>query len=485
MGKGQWFARAPRGGGEPAHGKEGVPWYATLRARLILSVALVHVVLMGAFVWEAVQEQSTSIRAELESRGHSLVNLMAVASTNALLSEDLASLAEVTARVKHQSDVAYGVVVDERGEVLASTVEGEVGHRFAAVRQRLGVDASHLLDLAEPIRVAGREVGRVYLGLSTQGMRAELARIRNEGLLFIVAALLVGSAAAWLLSFAVTRNLQRLGVAVRRISAGDREVRVVARGRDEVGVLGRAFNGMLDSLNAASRAASVEHEKRVEAERLACVGELAAGIAHEIRNPLAAVINSVSLLSEQELEADDRQKVRRILNDEAGRLQRILENFLHFSKVRESRPVPGDLGSLIGEVITLFSQDPDVAGRVELVSRIEAGGERAVFDQDQLRQVLWNLMRNAVEAMPEGGTLKVEIEPSGAQRVAVRVCDTGSGIARDLLDRVMHPFVSSRKQGTGLGLSIVQRILVQHGSSLRVHSEPGKGTEVSFELEAA
>ncbi|WP_455385653.1 hypothetical protein, partial [Acidihalobacter prosperus] len=182
MGKRRWFARGLRGGGEPEHGKEGVPWYATLRARLILSVALVHVVLMGAFVWEAVQEQSTSIRAELESRGHSLVNLMAVASTNALLSEDLASLAEVTARVKHQSDVAYGVVVDERGEVLASTVEGEVGHRFAAVRQRLGVDASHLLDLAEPIRVAGREVGRVYLGLSTQGMRAELARIRNEGL---------------------------------------------------------------------------------------------------------------------------------------------------------------------------------------------------------------------------------------------------------------------------------------------------------------
>lgn len=478
----QWAERIRRDRQSPAN--EGVPWYATLRVRLIVSVAIVHVILMGGFIWEAVQEQSASIRSELESRGNSLVNLMAVASTNALLSEDLASLAEVTARVKHQPDVAYGLIADERGEILASTSGGELGRSLSAVRPPGKDDKADLLQLVEPIHVAGREVGRVYLGLSTLGMQAELHRIRNEGLLYILAALLVGSAAAWMLSFVVTRNLQRLGSAVQRISAGDKEVRVDARGRDEVGVLGRAFNGMLDSLNATSRAAAVEHEKRVEAERLACVGELAASIAHEIRNPLAAVINSVSLLAGQGLEPADQQKVRHILDDEAGRLQRILENFLHFSKIRESHPRPGDLEALLEEVITLFSQDPDVVGRIEISSRIAGGHGRAVFDQDQLRQVMWNLMRNAVDAMPAGGKLEVLVETGGDRQLAVRVRDTGEGIPIDLVDRVMRPFISGRKQGTGLGLSIVQRILVQHGSSLRIRSRPGEGTEMSFELES-
>ena len=478
----QWAERVRRDRQSPE--TEGVPWYATLRVRLIVSVAMVHVILMGGFIWEAVQEQSASIRSELGSRGNSLVNLMAVASTNALLSEDLASLAEVTARVKHQPDVAYGLIVDERGEILASTSGGELGRSLAAVRPQSKDAKAHLLQLVEPIHVAGREVGRVYLGLSTLGMQAELRRIRNEGLLFIFAALLVGSAAAWMLSYVVTRNLQRLGSAVQRISAGDKDVRVDVRGRDEVGVLGRAFNGMLDSLNATSRAAAVEHEKRVEAERLACVGELAASIAHEIRNPLAAVINSVSLLAGQGLEPPDQQKVRHILDDEAGRLQRILENFLHFSKIRESRPQPEDLEPLLEEVITLFSRDPDVVGRIEISSRIADGHGRAVFDQDQLRQVMWNLMRNAVDAMPEGGKLEVLVEACGERQLAVRVRDTGEGIPIDLMDRVMRPFISGRKQGTGLGLSIVQRILVQHGSSLNINSRPGEGTEMSFELES-
>ncbi|OBS10502.1 sensor histidine kinase [Acidihalobacter prosperus] len=462
---------------------ERIPWWSTLRMRLILSVSLVHVILMGGFIWDAVNEQSAGIRTELESRGHSLVNLMAVASTNALLSEDLASLAEVTGRVRQQPDVAYGLIVDERGEVLASTSGGDVGRPLAAVRPDIARPRARLMRLEEPVRVAGRVVGTVYLGLSTAGMHRELQRIRNEGLLFILAALLIGGGAAWLLSYAITRNLHRLGTAVRRIAGGDLGARVEIRSRDEVGMLAKAFNGMLDSLRETSQAVVREHEKRMDAERLACVGELAASIAHEIRNPLAAVINSVSLIGEPELDADDRNKVRRIINGEAGRLQRILESFLDFSRVRESQLERHDLVDLIDEVITLFAEDPDVADGIEIVRRLDVPQRTAVFDQDQMRQVLWNLMRNAVQAMGGHGRLTVSLATRSPCRLRVAIRDSGEGIAPELLGKVRRPFVSGRKGGTGLGLAIVQRILMQHASVLDIASQPGAGTEVAFELE--
>lgn len=462
---------------------ERIPWLSTLRVRLILSVSLVHVILMGGFIWDAVNEQSAGIRAELESRGHSLVNLMAVASTNALLSEDLASLGEVTARVRQQPDVAYGLIVDERGEVLASTSGSDVGRSLVTVRPDIAQRHPRLMRLDEPVRVAGRVVGTVYLGLSTAGMHRELQRIRNEGLLFILTALLIGGGAAWLLSYAITRNLHRLGTAVQRIADGDLGARVDVRSRDEVGVLAKAFNGMLDSLRETSQAVVREHEKRMDAERLACVGELAASIAHEIRNPLAAVINSVSLIGQSELDAEDQIKVRQILNDEAGRLQRILESFLDFSRVRESCLERHDLLVLIDEVVTLFANDPDVAGDIEIVRRIDTPAHLAVFDQDQMRQVLWNLMRNAVQAMAGHGRIVVALESSGGHRLRLAIGDNGEGISPDLLDKVRRPFVSGRKGGTGLGLAIVQRILMQHGTSLHMISQPGRGTEVAFELE--
>ncbi|HKK14172.1 MAG TPA: ATP-binding protein [Gammaproteobacteria bacterium] len=462
--------------------------FASLRARLILSVAIVHVVLMGAFVWESVNDQSADIRSQLRSRGHELVTLMAVASTNALLAEDLGSLAEVTDRVKRQPDVVYGDIVDVRGDVLASTDGARVGqseNRSLAAEERFPLDpGDHVLDLSRPIVVSGHRVGTVLLGLSTQGMDAALRRTRDGGLLLILAALVVGSAAAWALSVAVTRNLHKLGAAVRRISDGDLNVRVAVTSRDEVGMLARAFNAMVESLQRTSQQVQREHAKRTEAERLACVGEMAASIAHEIRNPLSAVINAVRLLDGSNLRPEDHAEAVRIVNAESGRLQRILEDFLRFSKMREPRLTEGDVAGLVREVAQLVSRDPAVPDGVRIEWRVPDTPCSARFDADQLRQVLWNLALNAVQAMPEGGRVELGVECSDGQ-VWVSVRDTGEGIAPELIEKVTRPFFTGRRNGSGLGLAVVQRILVQHGAELRIDSEPGKGTRVGFQLAPA
>ncbi|MHB8549490.1 MAG: histidine kinase dimerization/phospho-acceptor domain-containing protein, partial [Acidiferrobacterales bacterium] len=389
--------------GQVASAKQHAPrlsFFRTLRFRLVLSVALVHAVLMGAFVWSAVDKQSEAIRAELHNRAHSLITLMVVASTNALLAEDLGSLAEVTERVKQQPDVTEGAIVDVRGDVLASTDPRQVGHRMPALPDAAAAPGHNRLRLHEQIRVSGHPVGTVFLDMSTRHLNVELAATRDEGLLFILLALVVGSVAAWVLSLLITRNLYTLMAAVRRIGGGNLGVRVNLQARDEVGLLGGAFNAMAESLQRISEQVLNEHEKRTNAERLACVGELSASIAHEIRNPLSAVINSVKLLDHSNLPAADRAQAITILNTESLRLQRILNDFLDFARIRESRLLEADICAVIEEVISLIRQHPQAA-LVRANMECDACPCRTRHDPDQLRQVIWNLMLNAVQAMPE------------------------------------------------------------------------------------
>ncbi|MEJ2434981.1 MAG: histidine kinase dimerization/phospho-acceptor domain-containing protein, partial [Pseudolabrys sp.] len=337
-------------------------WYATLRFRLILSVALVHAVLMGAFTWDAVTAQSDNLRAELQSRGHALSSLMAVATTNAILAENLASLAEVIDRTERQPDVSYAEVMDAEGNVLASTDPSRVGRR-AAPRIKVSetmplAPGDHTLDLREDIHVAGHDVGAVFVGMSTKNLDHELAATRDAGLTFILIALVVGSLAAWALSFATTRNLHLMTTAVRRIAGGDLDVRVNIHSADEVGLLARAFNKMVSSLQRTSRQVRLEHKKRTEAERLACVGELSASIAHEIRNPLAAIINSVRLMARGDLPAEDQAQVAAIINAETDRLQRTLNDLLTFSRIPDSKMVETDVCQLLRDTMLLLSNDP-------------------------------------------------------------------------------------------------------------------------------
>jgi len=459
----------------------------TLRFRLMLSVALVHVILMGVFVADAVKEQSSRIEAELYNRGHSLVTLTAVASANALLTEDLGALAEIVQRVKNEPDVMYSEVLDSRGYVLGTSIPGRLGKRLPLSpggAEYSPVPAGHhALELHENIRIADHTVGTVSLGLSTARMDAAVAQTWRNGALFILLALVVGSAAAWALSLAATRGLRGLMDAVRGISRGDFDVQVPVRSRDEVGILGMAFNTMVASLKRASREAAQEHERRTQAERLACVGEMSASIAHEIRNPLSAIINSVKLLSADSLSLEERAQVISIVNLESGRLNRILGDFLDFAKIRESEPVKADLTQIIEEIADMLRKDLPPGRRIQVAVQCAPEARFARFDRDQMRQVLWNLMLNGVQAMPDGGTLSLR---TGRERdkVSVSVADTGRGIPAELVKDVTKPFVTGRKEGTGLGLAIVQRILVQHDTQLSIVSHEGVGTDVSFQLDA-
>jgi signal transduction histidine kinase len=212
-----------------------------------------------------------------------------------------------------------------------------------------------------------------------------------------------------------------------------------------------------------------------EAERLAAAGELAASVAHEIRNPLAAIVNSTALLgAEETLTGEERAHTLGVVKKEARRLNRILSDFLVFARPREPKRLVGDIREIIGHVAALIRDDPGRAPDVELSVRVDAAVPSFPFDADQITQVVWNIALNGVEAMEGRGQLSIGVGLRGAE-VGIAISDTGRGMPAEERRRVFEPFYSRKPAGTGLGLTIAQRIVATHGGRIEIESTLGRG----------
>jgi two-component system sensor histidine kinase PilS (NtrC family) len=216
-------------------------------------------------------------------------------------------------------------------------------------------------------------------------------------------------------------------------------------------------------------------EKSARQERFAAVGRLAASVAHEIRNPLASLSGCLQMLAE-----DRENRLASLALEEAQRLNRLVEDFLQTARAPVVKPRPTDLPELLSSVVDTFSQDPRYAQTVQV--QLEAETAAAVLDPDRIRQVLWNLLINAAQAMPEGGRIQVVSRPSPALEgipdgVDLWIRDEGTGVPPEDLVRIFDPFYSSRSGGTGLGLALVDQIVGGHGGHITASRRPERGTE--------
>ena len=227
----------------------------------------------------------------------------------------------------------------------------------------------------------------------------------------------------------------------------------------------------------------LEGEVRLK-EKLAAVGELAAAIAHEIRNPLASISGSVQVLSATAPPGSSERRLMEIVVQESHRLSSILEDFLKYVRPREQAIETVDAGAALRDVVTLLTHSDELSPRHDVTLDLEPESVLLRADPGQLRQVFWNLLRNAVAATPGGGKLALEARVSDATW-SVTVSDDGRGISREEQDRLFTPFAHATPGGTGLGLAIVYRIVVEHGGKIRVKSAPGEGTAITLSLPLA
>jgi two-component system sensor histidine kinase PilS (NtrC family) len=216
-------------------------------------------------------------------------------------------------------------------------------------------------------------------------------------------------------------------------------------------------------------------------EQLAAVGELAAGIAHEIRNPLASISGSVQVLSNELTVGPAERRLMEIIVSESNRLSKILEEFLRFVRPQERRVAIFDVAGSIKEVLDLFRLSDEVSDAHHIDDDVRPSSSPLSGDRDQIRQIIYNVAKNAVRAMPDGGTLTVEGREDGAW-YSIKFRDTGRGMSEEEIARVFTPFSTAFDGGTGLGMAIVRRIVEDHGGAIDVESKPGEGTTVTVLL---
>jgi two-component system sensor histidine kinase PilS (NtrC family) len=216
-------------------------------------------------------------------------------------------------------------------------------------------------------------------------------------------------------------------------------------------------------------------------ERLAAMGAMAADIAHEIKNPLGSISGSAQMLQRQSSEESKEFALLGIIQEESRRLSGTLDNFLRFVKPAPLKRRSLDLSSLVEEVVTLFRNDPSIAGRLHVGCSLTEGAVQASVDPDQLRQALWNLLQNARKAVSEGGHIDVSLTVEG-EKAILDVRDDGIGMRQSEIAEFFQPFRRGFSQGSGLGLSIVYRIIEQHGGTIRIESALGKGTTCHLTL---
>ena len=216
-------------------------------------------------------------------------------------------------------------------------------------------------------------------------------------------------------------------------------------------------------------------------EQLAAVGELAAGIAHEIRNPLASISGPVQVLSNELKVGSTERRLMEIIVSESNRLSGILEEFLRFVRPQERRVAVFDVGATVSEVMEIFRLSDEISDAHEIEVDVSPATSTLSGDRDQIRQIIYNVAKNAVRAMDAGGRLQVcGREERGGY--TIQFADTGRGMSPDELARLFTPFSTAFDGGTGLGMAIVRKIVEDHGGTIELESRPGEGTTVTIHL---
>jgi two-component system sensor histidine kinase PilS (NtrC family) len=226
-------------------------------------------------------------------------------------------------------------------------------------------------------------------------------------------------------------------------------------------------------------------ESMRRSEMMATIGQLAAGIAHEIRNPLASISGAIQLLKEEKPAGESTQRLMEIILAESGRLNRLITDFLLYAQPPKLNKKKVDIGALVDNTLEVFSRSPQWTKGIKL-SKIMEPNVTIAADPQQLEQVLWNLFINAVDAMEGEGILEVKVHKDGKGRaVELAVSDTGKGISTKDINKIFDPFFTTKEGGSGLGLSIVHKIVEIHGGNISAESRPHHGTTFTLTLPAA
>ncbi len=401
-------------------------------------------------------------------------------------SEARAALARAFLNTGDRSNVGFGNELNAEIRFVERIIE----HDAEQLHQLFGALSTGQVARAERLRDALLRRGisvhdrlsridqRVLASVDAIG-EAEKERERFSIALLIVLSVL--AAAVGVLMALLTRQMLAPLVTVteraRAVARGDFAPKTPVDSNDEIGELATTFEKMIAAIATA-------RERLLTTERLATIGKMAAHVTHEIRNPLSSISLNLELLQDElPAESHEARALMKAILAEVDRLTHLTEYYLSFARRRSVQLEVADLHALIADALTFMRRDFE---RRNVQVQFDANAEPAnvAIDESQLKQALFNLIRNAVEAMPEGGRLCVLLQQS-SQLVTVHIDDEGSGIAPELAETLFQPFVTNKPNGTGLGLVVTQQIVQSLGGEISWEPRTGGGTRFTLQFPRA
>jgi two-component system, NtrC family, sensor histidine kinase PilS len=372
--------------------------------------------------------------------------------------------------------------------LVVAILAGGLGEQYRATRQELETRQKDLRDLQAFKDLVFQSVGTGLIALDREHRVTAFNRAAEE-ITGVVAPQAIGRSWSSLIGAAIP--LEPIDAVIAANPRASTRHEAVLRRPDGTSVPVRmTFSalrsgegerlGLISACEDLSAIREMESRMR-QADRLATVGRMAANIAHEIRNPLASLTGAIEVLTSPLTADDARERLSQIVARESERLNHIIKNFLEYARPAPLSIATFDVAAAAEEVLLLLEHRAS-PGSLKVIREFAPSIPWAV-DAQQFRQILWNLCLNAVEAMPEGGELRVSIAVRGAM-LEVAVSDTGDGIAAADVSHVFEPFFSTKPEGTGLGLALVHRIVQDHGGEIDVRSAPGLGTTFTLTLPA-
>jgi len=476
----------------------------SVRARILLPTALLFAATLALMVVSAVEFYASDMERGLHEKSEIFAGMVVNGVNDTMLHGKPDQLPEVLALVmSHRTDIESISLIRPNGEVHSSSRQEMIGTRPWGNLGRFGTPTvvnapggnKGQYAVLQPIPnapgcaschgVAQRFNGWLDLRFNRKAIATQQTRLAHTLVTSAAIAFVCLMAIAWwLVGREAVAPLRRLVASMKRAESGDLSVRADEGRADELGVAARGFDAMLNALRRSQNELEAFYRERmVRADRFAAVGELATGLAHEIKNPLAGLSGALELLAEDLASSPRQAEVVTEMRHQVARLGNTMESLLSFARPPKARLRTTDVNATLEKVLFLVRQQRRAAS---VGITLELGSELppVLADPNQLEQVFLNICLNACQAMDGKGKLRLRtFEVEG--RVTVEIEDDGPGIPVDVRAHIFKPFFTTKREGTGLGLAISARIVAEHGGHIGYRCPPTGGTIFAVTLQCA
>jgi len=466
-----------------------------LQRRFVVFTGLSIIALMATLGFIAVERERSLLYEEVESQGRLLGETLAIPIINDLIYERLGLIEEgglldnyvMEIFNKKDLDLLYIAILDESGKVISHNDIREYGkfyndsltlralNSLEPLIQSFTFNKEPALDFAFPLSIGKKRWGTLKFGVSLKRMKEEVLSTVLRIVLLTVIFLFIGFAMIVVLSQRLIRPITELAGTMEAIKGDHLNVRVPVKGDYEIAVLTEKFNSLLERIRESQEELKKTHERLRQSERLASIGILATGIAHEINNPLGGLFNCLEILNARGDNPELRKRYLELIKEGLERIETTVNRLLYMARKKEHRLEEINLRYAVRNVFGLIEFR---ANKLRIRFNNNVPEDISILgDMQDFQQVLLNLFINAVQAMPEGGDLTVNAFKDDSQ-IILEVIDTGTGIKDEHISRIFDPFFTTKPpgEGTGLGLWLTYEIVKNYNGDIKVESEIGKGS---------